>query len=97
MYNPVTRGVEDELLPALRKFGIRFEAYNPLAGGILSGKHKYSDKLEGKIQEGRFEGNTWASAYRERYWHETMFSTLDLVQQALDKVRYMYTFYSLSE
>ena len=32
MYNAVTRGVEAELLPALRYCGIAFYAYNPLAG-----------------------------------------------------------------
>lgn len=30
MYNAVTREVERELLPALKKFGMRFYAYNPL-------------------------------------------------------------------
>ena len=30
MYNAVTRGVESELLPALKKLGMRFYAYNPL-------------------------------------------------------------------
>ncbi|KAI6657710.1 Aflatoxin B1 aldehyde reductase member 4-like [Oopsacas minuta] len=85
MYNPVTRSVEAELFPALRKFGIRFDAYNPLAGGILTGKHKFSDKEEGKMLEGRFSGNSWASAYQKRYWNESMFTTIDLVQKALDK------------
>ena len=30
--------VESELLPALRALGMRFNAYNPLAGGLLSGR-----------------------------------------------------------
>ena len=30
MYNAVTREVERELLPALKKLGMRFYAYNPL-------------------------------------------------------------------
>jgi len=32
MYNAITRDVEKELLPCLRRFGMRFYAYNPLAG-----------------------------------------------------------------
>lgn len=32
MYNATTRQVETELLPCLRHFGLRFYAYNPLAG-----------------------------------------------------------------
>ena len=86
MYNPVTRSVEAELFPALRKFGMRFDAYNPLAGGILTGKHKFSDKCDGKIQPGRFEGNSWATIYQKRFWNDSMFSTVDMVQKALDKV-----------
>ena len=86
MYNPVTRSVEAELFPALRKFGMRFDAYNPLAGGILTGKHKFSDKSDGKIQPGRFEGNSWAATYQKRFWSDSMFNTVDMVQKALDKV-----------
>lgn len=32
MYNATTRQVEVELFPCLRYFGMRFYAYNPLAG-----------------------------------------------------------------
>ena len=36
MYNAITRDCETELLPCLRKFGIRFVIYNPLAGPLPS-------------------------------------------------------------
>ena len=32
MYNATTRLVEKELFPCLRHFGLRFYAFNPLAG-----------------------------------------------------------------
>ena len=32
MYNGITRAIEPELVPALRKYGIRLVIYNPLAG-----------------------------------------------------------------
>lgn len=32
MYNATTRQVELELFPCLRHYGLRFYAYNPLAG-----------------------------------------------------------------
>lgn len=41
MYNAMTRQVETELLPCLRHFGLRFYAYNPLAGtgwGVAAGQ-----------------------------------------------------------
>uniref|UniRef100_A0A3Q2WZ53 Aflatoxin B1 aldehyde reductase member 4-like n=1 Tax=Haplochromis burtoni TaxID=8153 RepID=A0A3Q2WZ53_HAPBU len=34
MYNATTRQVETELLPCLRYYGMRFYAYNPLAGSL---------------------------------------------------------------
>ncbi|CAN0295964.1 unnamed protein product, partial [Scytosiphon promiscuus] len=61
MYNAMTREVERELLPALKRLGMRFYAYNPLAGGLLSGKHNYEKPPE----EGRFSTNTlWGGFYR---------------------------------
>ncbi|KAI4574406.1 hypothetical protein MJT46_003685 [Ovis ammon polii x Ovis aries] len=67
MYNATTRQVETELLPCLRRFGLRFYAYNPLAGGLLTGRYKYEDK-DGKQPVGRFFGNSWTEVYRNRPW-----------------------------
>ncbi|XP_076843241.1 aflatoxin B1 aldehyde reductase member 3 [Brachyhypopomus gauderio] len=83
MYNATTRQVETELLPCLRYFGIRFYAYNPLAGGLLTGKYHYEDK-DGIHPPGRFFGNNWASAYRDRYWKSSNFQAIDGVLKALD-------------
>uniref|UniRef100_A0A8B9HIT4 Aldo-keto reductase family 7 member A2 n=1 Tax=Astyanax mexicanus TaxID=7994 RepID=A0A8B9HIT4_ASTMX len=82
MYNATTRQVETELLPCLRYFGIRFYAYNPLAGGLLTGKYHYEDK-DGSQPAGRFFGNNWAAAYRDRYWNESHFYAIDGVLKAL--------------
>ncbi|KAM9444084.1 aflatoxin B1 aldehyde reductase member 3 [Clarias gariepinus] len=84
MYNATTRQVETELLPCLRYFGIRFYAYNPLAGGLLTGKYHYEDK-DGAQPAGRFFGNTWAAAYRDRYWKDSHFRAIDGVLKALDE------------
>ncbi|KAL2773295.1 aflatoxin B1 aldehyde reductase member 2 isoform 2, partial [Daubentonia madagascariensis] len=65
MYNATTRQVETELFPCLRHFGLRFYAYNPLAGGLLTGKYKYEDK-DRQQPVGRFFGNSWAETYRSR-------------------------------
>ncbi|XP_048028456.1 aflatoxin B1 aldehyde reductase member 4-like [Megalobrama amblycephala] len=83
MYNATTRQVETELLPCLRYFGIRFYAYNPLAGGLLTGKYHYEDK-DGAQPTGRFFGNSWAGAYRDRYWKESNFQGIDGIQKALE-------------
>ncbi|CAM9743591.1 unnamed protein product, partial [Phaeothamnion confervicola] len=86
MYNAVTRAVEAELLPALRECGMRFNAYNPLAGGILTGRYGFDDDP----QSGRFSGKTvWGGRYRrgrgkkrgeeegERFWRKATFDAID--------------------
>jgi len=43
--------------------GMAFYAYNPLAGGLLTGKHHYEDNEKGTIQHGRFAGiDQWSAA-----------------------------------
>uniref|UniRef100_A0A9L0T605 NADP-dependent oxidoreductase domain-containing protein n=1 Tax=Equus caballus TaxID=9796 RepID=A0A9L0T605_HORSE len=82
MYNVITRQAEKELFPCLRHFGLRFYAYNPLAGGLLTGKYKYEDK-DGKQPAGRFFGNNWAEIYRNRYWKEPHFQAIAMMEKAL--------------
>nr|XP_061814572.1 aflatoxin B1 aldehyde reductase member 3 [Nerophis lumbriciformis] len=83
MYNATTRQVETELLPCLRYFGLKFYAYNPLAGGLLTGKYHFEDK-DSAQPEGRFFGNNWAAAYRDRYWKQSHFQAIEMVQNALE-------------
>ncbi|TIB73373.1 Aldo/keto reductase [Wallemia mellicola] len=68
VYSAIHRAVEPELFPALRKFGIGFYAYNPLAGGLLTG----AVKLGGSVEEGsRFDENRHqGKLYRARYFNE---------------------------
>lgn len=75
LYNGLSRGVEDELIPALRRLGMRFYAYNPLAGGILAGKYK--DFSEDPAP-GRF---TVRPNYRERYWKQPFFNALSILTE----------------
>jgi aflatoxin B1 aldehyde reductase len=70
MYNGITRAVEPELIPALRRLGIRFYAFNPLAGGLLTGKHLSIDNYP---KEGRF---AILDMYAERYWKQGYFEAL---------------------
>ncbi|CAG07046.1 unnamed protein product [Tetraodon nigroviridis] len=85
MYNATTRQVETELFPCLRSYGIKFYAYNPLAGGLLTGKYHYEDK-DSSQPAGRFFGNSWAKAYQDRYWKKSHFQAVDVVLKALDTV-----------
>ena len=40
MYNLLARGIEQEYLAMSKEFGISNMVYNPLAGGLLTGKQK---------------------------------------------------------
>jgi len=80
MYNVLTRNIEKELFPAIRKFGIRFYGYNPVAGGLLSGKYQYTSLPE----DGRFAGKEWqASIYKERYWKDSYFTAMEHITTAI--------------
>ena len=65
LYSPVNRNAEDELLPVLRKLGITFNAYSPLAGGFLT--NTKSHILNG---EGRFAKEHFGGLYGEMYNNE---------------------------
>ncbi|KAI9349802.1 Aldo/keto reductase [Zopfochytrium polystomum] len=82
MYNALTRDVEKELLPCLRELGIRFYAYNPLCGGLLSGNFNFdSDVAAG----GRFDPKTAQGAiYRQRFWHHEYFSAIAALRAIAD-------------
>lgn len=67
-YNFLHRDAEQELLPLCRQQGLGVIAYNPLAGGLLSGK--YSSAEEEPPPGTRFAlGGATGALYRRRYWH----------------------------
>lgn len=75
MYNLLARDVERELLPMCRKFGLEVLVYNPLAGGLLTGKHRPGAPSAGT----RFDGN---EMYQRRYWHDAMFRAVAELEAA---------------
>ncbi len=77
-YNLLFRQIERELLPLAEEEGLGVIPYNPLAGGLLTGKHK----RDGAPPEGRFTLGTAGKLYQERYWHEREFATVEAFQHA---------------
>ncbi len=72
-YSLLFREIERELLPLAQEEGLAVIPYNPLAGGLLTGKHR----LESGPAEGtRFVLGTAGQMYQNRYWHEREFSTV---------------------
>ncbi|KAI0018702.1 NADP-dependent oxidoreductase domain-containing protein [Xylariomycetidae sp. FL0641] len=83
IYNAITRGIDAELIPACRRYGLDVVVYNPIAGGLFSGKIKSVDI---DPQEGRFSSkNPTSAAYRKRYFRESTFKALQTIEQAIEK------------
>ncbi len=74
VYNLLTRGLEDEMLPFLREYNMGLAVYNPIAAGLLSGKHSRS----GPAENSRLATN---KGYNGRYWTE---GNLDAVEALTD-------------
>jgi aryl-alcohol dehydrogenase-like predicted oxidoreductase len=70
MYNLLARGIEQEYLPMTREFGVSTVVYNPLAGGMLTGKQKRGAPIPGT----RFDNN---QMYLSRYWYDSYFDAVD--------------------
>ena len=79
IYNPLTRKAETELNACLNHFGMRFYAYNPLAGGLLTGRY---GAFEDDPTDGRF---THRPNYQKRYWKKSFFEAVDLIRKAGEK------------
>jgi 1-deoxyxylulose-5-phosphate synthase len=78
-YNLLYREIERELLPLCSEEGIGVIPFNPIAGGLLTGKYDRSKPAP--------EGTRFAYAgrvgelYRSRYWQEQVFNGVDRLQQ----------------
>ena len=72
-YNILFRAFERDLFPLCREAGIGVIPYNPLAGGLLTGKHRRHEE----VPDGRFTLGNAGSMYRDRYWHDREFDTVD--------------------
>ncbi|MBO1764923.1 aldo/keto reductase, partial [Escherichia coli] len=66
-YNPVARHVETQLLPTLRKLGVHFYAYSPIAGGFLT-----KTPADINAGAGRFNASTLGGLYDKLYNTEPM-------------------------
>jgi aryl-alcohol dehydrogenase-like predicted oxidoreductase len=81
-YNLLVREIERELLPLASEEGLAVSPYNPLAGGLLTAKYRFTDAPE----TGRFstEVGTFGAMYSARYWHERQFETVSRLREIAD-------------
>src|SRR5260370_4328507 len=81
-YNLLFRQIEREMLPFCGEEGVGVIPYNPIAGGLLSGKHsRTAPPPEGS----RFTLGTAAGTYQDRYWHDREFDTVDELRQLAEQ------------
>jgi aryl-alcohol dehydrogenase-like predicted oxidoreductase len=70
MYNLLARGIEQEYVAMCREFGVSMVVFNPLAGGLLTGKQRRERPVAGT----RFDK---VPMYIDRYWHPAFFDAVD--------------------
>lgn len=73
MYNLLARGIEQEYLAMCKQLAVATVVYNPLAGGLLTGKQRREAPLAGT----RFDGNRM---YLDRYWHQADFDAVEALR-----------------
>jgi 1-deoxyxylulose-5-phosphate synthase len=81
-YNLLFRQIEREMLPFCAEDGVGVIPYNPIAGGLLSGKHNATaPPPEGS----RFTLGSAGPMYQQRYWHEREFETVEALRKLADQ------------
>jgi aryl-alcohol dehydrogenase (NADP+) len=76
-YNLLYREIETELLPLCRDQQIGVIAYNPLAGGFLSGKYATHEPPRPGT---RFTLGEAGKLYRDRYWQAAQFEAVETLR-----------------
>jgi aryl-alcohol dehydrogenase-like predicted oxidoreductase len=84
-YNLLYREIETELLPLCRDQGVGVICYNPLAGGLLTGKYKAPN--EPPPPGTRFTLGKTGDLYRDRYWHQAQFDAVAALKRFFEARR----------
>ncbi len=80
-YNLLTRDIEYELLPLCVEENLGVCVYNPLAGGLLTGKHDFA---KAPAAGTRFANDAMGRMYYERYWNEANFAAVAQIQSVAE-------------
>ena len=83
LINLSARSLEQELIPCCKRYGIDVVVYNPLAGGLFSGKIKSADIPN----EGRYSNQAAKTGemYRKRYFKDATFDALRMIEPVAQK------------
>lgn len=78
-YNLITRSLDEECVAFSQRMSLGIVVYNPLAGGLLTGKHVGTDNPE---KGTRFELNR---DYYGRYWNEVNHAAVESLRQLAEE------------
>ncbi|RNL84256.1 aldo/keto reductase [Halostreptopolyspora alba] len=81
LYNLLARRIEEEYTEFAATRGLLTMAYNPLAGGMLTGRHSYDHTPS----SGRFGDARVAGMYRQRYWDPALFDAVNTLARVADE------------
>lgn len=81
LYNLLARRIEEEYVEFADVTGLTTVVYNPLGGGLLTGRHSF----DADPAEGRFGNSRLAAMYRERYWNAAIFDAIQQLAVIADK------------
>jgi aryl-alcohol dehydrogenase-like predicted oxidoreductase len=81
LYNLLARRIEDEYAEFAAVTGLTTVVYNPLGGGLLTGRHSF----DSDPAEGRFGNSRLAAMYKQRYWNAAIFEAVQQVSVVADK------------
>ncbi|MDM7887309.1 aldo/keto reductase [Curtobacterium sp. RHCJP20] len=73
VYSVIATRIDDEYAEYARSTGLATVVYNPLGGGLLTGKHRADEQPS----EGRFGSSPLAGMYRTRYWNDDVFAVVE--------------------
>lgn len=74
LYNLVSRRIDEEYVECAAAAGVVNVVYNPLGGGLLTGKHRPDSA---PANDGRFAQAGLGAMYRQRYWKPDLFAAVD--------------------
>jgi aryl-alcohol dehydrogenase-like predicted oxidoreductase len=81
LYNLLALRIEEEYAEFAAVTGLTTVVYNPLGGGLLTGRHSF----DSDPAEGRFGNSRLASMYKQRYWNAAIFEAVQQLAVVADK------------
>ena len=80
VYSVIATRIDDEYAEYAERTGLGTVVYNPLGGGLLTGKHRPDEQPS----EGRFGSSPLAGMYRTRYWNDEVFAAVEQLRSVAD-------------